>query len=311
MVKVTEFDQIERKTAAFCSRPALTSKRTGVELLAHTLPLSRYLFLMLCGVLLCPAITTAATVEESDAMALAASKRGDFATVLRIVRPLAETGHAKSQQRLGYLNETGSGVPKDNLEAMKWYKLAAAQGLPAAQYSVGNMYDSGTGVSRNYSEALKWYRLAANQSYAMAQFHLGMMYQDGTGVQANKFEAFKWFELAAAQGNVKAESNIGVMYYEGLGVRQDNAKALYWYRLAAQHGSAKAQGNLGALYFNGRIVQQDLVRAYMWTSLSARTGAAEELKKRDEAASHLTGQQTRQAEQLAEGCLARSFQGCD
>lgn len=137
------------------------------------------------------------------------------------------------------------------------------------------------------------------------------MYQGGTGVKTNQFEAFKWFELAAAQGNVKAESNIGVMYYEGLGVRQDNGKALYWYRRAAQHGSAKAQGNLGALYFNGRIAQQDLVRAYMWTSLSARSGDADEVKKRDQVAIRLTGPQIRQAEQLAEGCLARSFQGCD
>lgn len=146
---------------AHSSKTTLHSMRTNVETCAYAWPVLRRLFWILGVIFFYPSMTTAATVEESDAMALAASKRGDFSTVLRIVRPLAEGGHAKSQQRLGYLYETGSGVPKDNFEAMKWYKLAAAQALPAAQYSVGNMYESSSGVPRNYPEALKWYMLAA------------------------------------------------------------------------------------------------------------------------------------------------------
>ena len=56
-----------------------------------------------------------------------------------------------------------SGVPKNDREAVKWYRLAAEQGVAAAQYNLGLMYDNGDGVPENDREAVKWYRLAAEQ----------------------------------------------------------------------------------------------------------------------------------------------------
>jgi len=33
--------------------------------------------------------------------------------------------------------DRGQGVPKDYKEAVKWYRLAAEQGVPKAQFSLG------------------------------------------------------------------------------------------------------------------------------------------------------------------------------
>ena len=60
---------------------------------------------------------------------LAAYANGDHATALREWKPLAEQGNASAQSNLGVMYERGQGVPQDDKTAVKWYRLAAKQGL--------------------------------------------------------------------------------------------------------------------------------------------------------------------------------------
>jgi TPR repeat protein len=78
----------------------------------------------------------------------------------RVILPrcLPCQGRALAQGNLGYMYDTGKGVPQDYAEAMKWYRLAAEQGVAKAQNNLGYMYDKGRGVSQDYVEAVKWYR---------------------------------------------------------------------------------------------------------------------------------------------------------
>ena len=133
--------------------------------------------------------------------ALAADAKGDYATELRIVRPLAAQGEAWAQFFLGIMYHNGEGVVQDNAEAVKWYKLAAAQGYAFAQYNLGLMYDNGKGVVQDDAEAVKWYKLAAAQGNANAQGNLGSMYAAGTGVVQDYVRAHMWRNLAAVGGN--------------------------------------------------------------------------------------------------------------
>ena len=64
--------------------------------------------------------------------AFAAQEKGDFATALQLIRPLAEHGSADAQYNLGIMYFTGQGVPKDSAEAAKWFRLAADQGDAAS-----------------------------------------------------------------------------------------------------------------------------------------------------------------------------------
>lgn len=50
---------------------------------------------------------------------VAAYSRGDFATALRLLRPLAENGNAYAQYSLGFMYATGKGVPRDYTVAVK------------------------------------------------------------------------------------------------------------------------------------------------------------------------------------------------
>ncbi len=90
-----------------------------------------------------------------------AYERGDYATALKELRPLAEQGIATAQYNLGVMYETSEGVPQDYAEAVRWYRLAAAQGYADAQYNLGVMYAKGQGGPRDYVQAHMWLTLAA------------------------------------------------------------------------------------------------------------------------------------------------------
>ncbi len=57
-----------------------------------------------------------------------AYERGDYDTVLKEFRPLAEQGHAEAQLYLGIMYSQGLGVPKDFVQGYRWYTLAGDQG---------------------------------------------------------------------------------------------------------------------------------------------------------------------------------------
>jgi TPR repeat protein len=65
--------------------------------------------------------------------------------------------------------EKGQGVPKDDAEAVKWYRKAAEQGNAGAQDKLGAMYADGRGVPKDDAEAVRWHRMAAEQRDEDAQ----------------------------------------------------------------------------------------------------------------------------------------------
>ena len=126
--------------------------------------------------------------------------RGDYATALREIRPLAEQGDANAQGLLGVLYDNGRGVPQDSVQARQWYEKSAAQGFAAAQGNLGSMYYTGEGVPQDYQQALRWLRLVADQGDALGQVKLGLMYEQGKGVPQDYVQAHKWYNLWAANG---------------------------------------------------------------------------------------------------------------
>ncbi len=113
----------------------------------------------------------------------AAYEKGDYATALRLWRPLAEQGHAKAQLILGDVYRDGRGVKQNFAQAVKWYRKAAEQGDAAAQIQLGVMYAFGWGVKQDDAEAMRWFRQAAEQGFTAARYNLGVMYDKGRGVK--------------------------------------------------------------------------------------------------------------------------------
>jgi TPR repeat protein len=168
--------------------------------------------------------------------ALAADKRGDYATAAQLYRPLAEQGDATAQHNLGVMYSTGHGVQQDFAEAARWYRKAAEQGYAPSQTNLGNCYYYGLGVLQDYAEAMKWFRKAAEQDFPAAQTSLGWMYAYGRGVQADDAEAVKWYRRAADRGDARGRSRLALMYLRGRGVKRNLALAYRWSSLALAQG---------------------------------------------------------------------------
>jgi TPR repeat protein len=97
----------------------------------------------------------------SSRQGVSAFNRQDYASASQIFIPLAEQGDPSAQVYLGFMFETGRGVPQNYTEAAMWYRRAAEQGDSLAQYSLGLLYDRGFGVPRDIVEANKWLNLSA------------------------------------------------------------------------------------------------------------------------------------------------------
>ena len=99
----------------------------------------------------------AATLRQG----VSAFNRQNYVLASQILIPFAEQGDPAAQTYLGFMFETGRGVPQNYTEAAMWYRRAAEQGDSLAQYSLGLLYDRGQGVPRDIVEASKWLNLAA------------------------------------------------------------------------------------------------------------------------------------------------------
>ena len=141
------------------------------------------------------------TLDKTPADPLAEADRAiearRFADALAILRPLADTGNARAQARLGDAYMQGQGIPRDDAAAGRWYERAALQGETGAQVKLAAMYMNGNGVLRNNNLAYVWYGTAARLGSGTAKLEqekIGPLLQPAERAQADKL-----IESAAAR----------------------------------------------------------------------------------------------------------------
>jgi hypothetical protein len=117
--------------------------------------------MLACVALVLASAFAAAAPAASVRAGIAAFNRENFNAAALILGPRAEAGDPLAQSYLGFMYETGRGVPQDYATAVYWYRRAANQGETTAQSRLGLLYDKGQGVSQNYIEAHAWLNLAA------------------------------------------------------------------------------------------------------------------------------------------------------
>ncbi len=189
--------------------------------------------------------------------------------VLRLIRPIAESGNPHAQAFMGTVGTAGDPPIANDAEVLRWEELATDKGDAYAQFAVGSIYDDGgKGVRRNLQKAQEWYRLAAAQGNGMALNNLAELYRFGKGVKKDPQEALRWYRLGAEHGDAKSAYTAGWMIQEGKGAPKDDAEAMKWYLLAARRGEARAQFEVGEAYLRGKGVNQDKVEAYKWYNIA-------------------------------------------
>ncbi len=78
-------------------------------------------------------------------------ERRGYGAASKECRPLAERGDVKAQYDLGNMYYLGMGAPRDDAQAMRWWRKAAGQGHASAQFALTFMYVISRGVPQDES----------------------------------------------------------------------------------------------------------------------------------------------------------------
>jgi TPR repeat protein len=188
--------------------------------------------------------------------------------------PLPDSESPEQLYQRGVNLAEGKGVPQNDQEAVKYFRLAAERNYSRAQNYLGLFYADGRGgLPKDDVQAAAWYRKAADQGSAHAQSALGVFYANGRGgLPKDDAQAVAWYRKAADQGNPDAQNHLGYMYAHGLGLPKDDAQAVAWYRKAAAQGNARGETNLGYMYETGRGLTKDLDQAITLYKAAAANG---------------------------------------
>ena len=93
-----------------------------------------------------------AAVQKSEP----ANRPALSANELEDLQRQADKGDVNAMYNLGWMYAEGSGVPKDEKQAVEWFRKAADLGNPAAMSNLGWMYANGRGVAKDEKQAVEW-----------------------------------------------------------------------------------------------------------------------------------------------------------
>lgn len=196
----------------------------------------------------------------------------------------ATAGCADAQFEMGSICQWGElGVREDADESLRWFKLAAEQGLPKALNSFACILEDD-----HPQDALKYYKAAGEAGYSMGMSNYGRCLYYGIGVEKNVDEAFRWLLKSAEMDptNDGAQYMLGICYFNGEGVEKNLETSVKWYRKAADNGHQSAQYELGLCYLYGEGIEESVDNAIQWF----RAGSARGEKRCEEKLADLTEQ---------------------
>jgi len=190
-------------------------------------------------------------------------------------------GNVTATVYLAIIHGKGYGVPKDEAEAVRLLRQAAASGESLAMIILGQSYADGLlGLAKDPAEALKLLRQAAARDDELAPIVLaGALASGRGGIAKDQAEALKILRKAADSGNVRAIQMVGDVYKRGdIGLAKNEDEAFRWYLKAAQLGAWEAVDKVNRRYA-GTIAAEDEVKAFRWELKIAELGFADAIMR--------------------------------
>ena len=220
-------------------------------------------------------------------------------------RKSAEAGFPLAQATLGSLCLKGLEIPGHDIpKGIDLLSTAARSRSLSARFNLGMAYYNGDGVPKNVIQASRWFRLAVKQNFSEAQYTLGVLLLDGEeNFPKEEDEGVRLLKLAAAQGHLGAKEQLykrgmgtpppdsvisstekvsiktdadrledARKYYAGVGVPQDYERAITLFSSLAQKGNAEAARYFGLMLLTGRGCEKDIPKAESWLRQASASG---------------------------------------
>ena len=155
-----------------------------------------------------------------------AIQRKDYATALRIVRPLAQGGDPRRRPILGSMYALGYGVSRSYSEAVNWFRKSAEQG-----FRMGSISWVLLGQGPEQHGSANWLRSPQGRRVCEPRHRV-----PGSAQGAVQSKNWRSTSGSAHRANgcarppirtiAQAQANLGSMYARGEGVKKDPAQAV-------------------------------------------------------------------------------------
>ncbi|EGN9862459.1 sel1 repeat family protein [Salmonella enterica] len=234
---------------------------------------------------------------------------------LNELKALAKDNNAQALAELGFIYEYGIAVPKDMIQAIKYYEQACHVEEPYGCYNARYFYLHGLGVmqddvlakeladktskadidtdaqtvTRLIADEIDTAKQAAESDITQRSRFIETLRQYAGGGSAmaalitrlgySKADILHLAELWAQERDPELNFIVGSLYDSGfVEVDDKEARSLQWFRKAAELGQADAQNILGYFYLNGkRGIKRDLQKGGQWYELAAAQGNVDAL----------------------------------
>ncbi len=129
----------------------------------------------------------------------AAAPDTDVDKAVTLFRKAAKKGQSHAAFLMGVAYLGGSGVEKDEKQAVDWFRRAARNGSPAGQYWLGELMAKGrAGFNKDWEQALPHFKSAAEGGIPDAFIELGYMYSSGRALPMDyEKAAFRFRQVMA------------------------------------------------------------------------------------------------------------------
>ena len=179
----------------------------------------------------------------------------------------AAAGVASSQTRLGRMLYAGYLLPRDDIQARRWFEVAARRGHVEAQGMFGYFLERGLGGAVSESEGERWLLMAAEKSDPFAQMRYGLL-QLVKNAGRQGYDArplLKHLVPAAEQGEWGAQAALASLYAGHMRVPADDMLRVRWLKAAAEQGDADSMKDLsGYLLEGGGGLRPDPALSLQW-----------------------------------------------
>ncbi|NIP27870.1 MAG: hypothetical protein GWN67_25405 [Phycisphaerae bacterium] len=137
-----------------------------------------------------------------------------------------DTGDAKIQLQIGQKYHKGNGLWRNNIEAVKWYKRAAAAGNADAIGELGLAYIYGQqyGLEEDEEAGIKLLNEAVVKGSASAAYELGNYHRPSFYNKGDRKKAIEMYQIAVKRGYSKAFPALAEQYVE----LDNGTEALRW-----------------------------------------------------------------------------------
>lgn len=219
------------------------------------------------------ALPAASAPGEPD-LAFGAYQRGYYLTAFaEATKRVKANADPKAMTLLAELYANGFGVSNNDVEAAKWYGLAAQRGDREAMFALAMFRIAGRGGPRDAAEATRLLAEAAKLGHAAAAYDLGLLYLEGRQFPQDIKHAAELFQMAAQAGNPEAQYALATLYKDGRGVPQDAQKAAQLMGAAAQADFLDAEVEYAIALFNGTGTPKDEARGVALFRKAAMRGS--------------------------------------